>query len=71
MKVEPPFNTSIKSVMQSNQYQQLKSLKCFLYQSCEGDAKKTDLYKYLDSLKNQFMGNIIDKLPEYEQARWG
>ena len=61
----------IKSVMKSNQYQQLKSLECFLYQSCEGEAEKTDLFKYLESLKNQFMSNIIDKLPEYKQASWG
>jgi len=73
LEFEVKFNDQllIKSVMKSNQYQQLKSLECFLYQSCEGDAEKTDLYKYLDSLKNQFMGNIIGKLPEYEQARWG
>ena len=61
----------IKSVMKSNQYQQLKSLECFLYQSCEGNAQHTDLYKYLESLKAQFMSLIISELPEYEQASWG
>ena len=61
----------IKSVMKSNQYQQLKSLECFLYQSCEGTAQDLDLYKYLESLKAQFMSLIISKLPEYEQASWG
>ena len=73
LEYEVKFNNQelIKSVMKSNQYQRLKSLECFLYQSCEGEAERTDLYKYLDSLRGQSMSNIIGTLPEYEQASWG
>jgi hypothetical protein len=60
-----------KSYFKSNTSQLLKSLECFSYQSCEGKAEKTDLYKWLADFKHEWMSNIINKIPEYEQAKWG
>ena len=73
LEFEVKFKQSsyVKSMMQSNQYQQLKSLVCFLYQSCEGKAENIKLYKYLRSLEHQYTFSIVNRLPEYERASWG
>lgn len=54
-----------------NDYQLLKSLNCFLYQSCEGNANKTDLYKTIDSIANNYSSDLVTKSIEYQNATWG
>ena len=48
-----------------------KSLGCFLYQACEGDANKKNLYKTLDAIKDVFAHDLASKHPGYEDAKWG
>ena len=54
-----------------NDYQLLKSLNCFLYQSCEGNANKTDLYKTIDCIANNYSSDLVTKSTEYHNATWG
>tara|TARA_R110000822_G_C14903508_1_gene449282 strand:- start:43 stop:462 length:420 start_codon:yes stop_codon:yes gene_type:complete len=54
-----------------NDFQLLKSLNCFLYQSCEGDANKTDLYKTIDCITNNYSSDLVTKSVEYQNATWG
>ena len=51
-------------------YQFLKSLRCYLYQSCEGDCYETGLYKALDQLSLELAYFIATNQPEYELAKW-
>ena len=51
-------------------YQFLKSLRCYLYQSCEGDCYETGLYKALDKLSLELGYFIATNQPEYELAKW-
>ncbi len=58
-----PFGTS--------DYQLLKSLKCYLYQSCEGNCTKDDLYKAVDCVSENISSDIISQIPQYNEAKWG
>ena len=52
--------------------QVLKSLQCWLYQCNEKDIPTTALYGLFDNdVQLYLMTEIIDALPEYEQAYWG
>jgi hypothetical protein len=51
-------------------YQFLKSLRCYLYQSCEGDCYESKLYKALDQLSLELAYFIATNQPEYELANW-
>lgn len=51
-------------------YQFLKSLRCYLYQSCEGDCYESGLYKALDQLSLELAYFIATNQPEYELADW-
>jgi len=51
--------------------QAFKSLRCFLYQACEGDAGKTDLFKALWQVSERMAVVIVSSLPEWDQAEWG
>ena len=55
----------------ANRYQVLKSLQCWLYQSCEGDCNASDLYKLFEEISHSMALNIIADMPEYELAKWG
>jgi hypothetical protein len=59
-----------KESLNTNKYQNLKSLKCFLYQSCEGDAENTPLYKLLDTISSDLAYDIISDTKEYQSAKW-
>lgn len=48
----------------------LKSLQCYLYQSCEGRCDKTKLYKMLDRISKIIEWNIISEMPDYKEAKW-
>ena len=71
-KMTYPFNLSKynETVLKTNKYQNLKSLRCYLYQSCEGKAENTDLYKLISKASDNICYDIICNLPQYEQARW-
>jgi hypothetical protein len=52
--------------------QVLKSLQCWLYQCNEGDVPTTALYGLFDNdVQLYLMNEIIDTLPEYQNAVWG
>jgi hypothetical protein len=52
--------------------QVLKSLQCWLYQCNEGDVPHTALYGLFDNeVQLYLMTEIIDALPEYQNAFWG
>tara|TARA_R100000093_G_scaffold14_2_gene52 strand:- start:467 stop:889 length:423 start_codon:yes stop_codon:yes gene_type:complete len=53
-----------------NDYQLLKSLNCYLYQSCEGDASKSNLYKTLREISNSFAHDLASKNRSYDEAEW-
>ena len=51
--------------------QAYKSLKCFLYQCCEGDIPETnELYKMFDKISDSMAHAIVRNLPEYENGKW-
>ena len=51
-------------------YQVLKSLRCYLYQSCEGDCYERPLYKALELFGYVWGSYIAQNQPEYELAEW-
>jgi hypothetical protein len=52
--------------------QVLKSLQCWLYQCNEGDVPTTTLYGlFSDDIQVYLMTELIDTLPEYQNAVWG
>jgi hypothetical protein len=52
--------------------QLLKTLACFLYQSCEGDCDKEQLYMALEQIQlHVAMGIIYSRVPEYDDKEWG
>ena len=67
-----PFNLSKynEAVLNSNKYQNLKSLRCYLYQSCEGQAEGTDLYKLLNKISDDIAFDIVANSKEYKEAEW-
>ena len=50
--------------------QALKSLRCFLYQSCEGGCDQRELYKALDKFADSLAYHIVSQLPQYDKAAW-
>ena len=54
----------------SSDIQVLKSLGCFLYQSCEGNCDETPLYKSLREIEGKVALEIVHRLPVYESAHW-
>jgi hypothetical protein len=50
-----------------------KSLRCWLYQCCEGDIPETSkLYRVFDEKITSHIANaIVQRLPEYDEAKWG
>jgi len=54
-----------------NQYQLLKSLSCYLYQSCEGNAGQHDLYRTLKAIRDNISYDLICEQEQYKQAKWG
>lgn len=51
-------------------YQVLKSLDCYLYQSCEGKCYEEPLYKALEQLRDKWGCYIAENQPGYELAEW-
>ena len=55
---------------QLDKYQALKSMHCLRYQCSEGNVPETKLYKLLDEIIHDWESYIINRMPEYEKARW-
>ena len=56
--------------MKAWHYQILKSLDCYLYQSCEGNCYKLPLYKAIEHLRDKWGNYIATNQPDYELAKW-
>jgi len=67
-----PFNLSKynEAVLKTNKHQNLKSLTCFLYQSCEGQAENSDLYKILNKISSDIAYSIVSNTKEYKESKW-
>jgi len=50
--------------------QWFKSGQSFSYQSCEGKAGNSQLYRSIDFMVNEMAGVIVSNLKTYETARW-
>lgn len=57
-------------VVEKWHYQMLKSMECYLYQCCEGDCPKTEIYQAVKQLKNNLMCFIVHYSAEYQAAEW-
>lgn len=54
-----------------NIYQLVKSLRCFLYQCCEGDIPELNsLYHALDKVSMEICYHIVTRSDRYEAAEW-
>ena len=56
--------------MQLWHFQILKSLDCYLYQSCEGGCDELPLYKALVLLRDKWGAYIAENHPLYNEADW-
>jgi hypothetical protein len=55
----------------NNEYQVLKSLRCWLYQCAEGDILDTNkLYQKFDRLSGKLAYRLVEQLDVYENAHW-
>ena len=53
-------------------HQVLKSLRCWIYQSCEGNVPETSaLYKAMDRLSRDIPSVLVQSSPQYDEAHWG
>ena len=51
--------------------QLFKSIKCWLYQSCESEDTRNDpLYTALEEYASELAEHIVTRMPEYENAEW-
>lgn len=55
---------------QPNTCRLLKLLQSYLYQCAEGNIPEEPLYKAMQDYERDLMQDIIEKLPEYEEAIW-
>jgi hypothetical protein len=60
-----------RRINMANDFQFFKSTQCFTYQSCEGKAGNKKLYKLVHAFEQEFATQLVDKMPEYQQASWG
>lgn len=51
-------------------YQMLKSMECYLYQCCEGDCHKSEIYQTVKQFKNNLMCFIVHNSIEWQAAKW-
>lgn len=51
--------------------QLIKSLECYLYQSCEGNCDKDTLFRMLTEILINLSRNFVHKQQAYEDADWG
>jgi hypothetical protein len=51
--------------------QALKSLRCWLYQSCEGEVDQEPLYQIMDDYANRLALDLVSAMPQWDAAEWG
>jgi len=68
---DKPTKFIFENIHLKDPIQALKSLNCFLYQSCEGKAENTKIYKILKDISTDIFKHIVYKLKEYDLAVWG
>lgn len=59
------FEKDIKVLMKY-----FKSFCNYTYQSCEGNANKTKLYKECQKYENELASHIATALPEWDEGEW-
>ena len=52
-------------------YQAIKSIDCYLYQCSEGNLENSDFYKAIDALSRRICRQIVWDDPKWEIAKWG
>jgi len=50
--------------------QLLKSVQCWIYQSCEGNTKEKPLFKLMVEIENTLLNSVVMDLEEYKNADW-
>jgi hypothetical protein len=48
----------------------LKTLQCYLYQCSEGKVPEEHLYRRVDECRLNLQNQIMNAIPEYDQAPW-
>lgn len=64
-----PF--AFRPMTTTGRFQALKSMRCWLYQCAEGTGPETALFKTFEEISRSLAMQIVDSLPEYDQADWG
>ena len=66
-----PLNFQFSLGRSPNHYQALKSMRCLLYQCCEGDVpEQSDLYNALDRVSLELSYQLVSRTKIYETALW-
>lgn len=66
-----PLDFQFRFIRTPNNYQALKSMRCLLYQCCEGDVpEQSDLYNALDKVSLELSYQLVTRSREYESAAW-
>lgn len=60
-----------RRINMATDFQFFKSTQCFTYQSCEGKAGSKKLYKLVHAFEQEFATQLVDRMPEYQNASWG
>jgi hypothetical protein len=66
-----PLDYKFKDILPPSPIAAYKALQCFLYQSCEGECDKDELFIALEQVKAELAQYIVNRLPQYESAVWG
>lgn len=57
-------------VIEAWHYQILKSLDCYLYQSCEGNCEESKFYKFVHDIRDKWVDFIVTHQVGYSLAKW-
>jgi hypothetical protein len=66
-----PMDYEYQAIASPSDIQAHKSLGCLLYQCSEGNVPDHPLFKLLTEIKHALAEEIVQNLPEYDQAAWG
>ena len=66
-----PLDYQFRPVMPPTAVQAVKSLRCWLYQCCEGQGPEDRLYQLGENLINILCSALVSSSPAYEKAAWG
>jgi len=65
-----PLDFQFQLTRTGNPYQALKSMRCLLYQCCEGDVpEQSDLYNALEKVSLELSYQIVSRTKIYESAQ--